>query len=115
MNLTIAVECLRDVLRRQHLALATESNYVHWLRQYMTALNSMPAALSSEQKLEHFLTGLARHRDLSADSQNQAFNAVLYFYKEVLRQPLQGVDAMRVKRLAHFCKLGFLLTSLCRS
>jgi site-specific recombinase XerD len=66
----------------------------------MTALNSMPATLSSEQKLELFLTNLARHRDLSANSQNQALNAVLYFYKEVLDQPLQGVDAIRAKRPA---------------
>jgi integron integrase len=100
MNLPLAIERLRDVLRRQHMALATESTYVHWLRQYMTALNSMPPALASEQKLELFLTNLARHRDLSANSQNQALNAVLYFYKEVLRQPLQGVDALRAKRPA---------------
>jgi integron integrase len=100
MNLTIAIERLRNVLRRQHLAIATESTYVYWLRHYVSALNSMPAALSSEQKLELFLTNLARHRDLSANSQNQAFNAVLYFYKEVLRQPLQNVDALRAKRPA---------------
>jgi integron integrase len=100
MNLTIAIERLRDVLRRQHLAIATESTYVYWLRHYVSALNSMPPALSSEQKLELFLTNLARHRDLSANSQNQAFNAVLYFYKEVLRQPLQNVDALRAKRPA---------------
>jgi Phage integrase family/Phage integrase, N-terminal SAM-like domain len=66
----------------------------------VTALNAMPAGLSSEQKLEWFLTDLARRRDLSANSQNQALNAVLYFYKEVLRQPLQGVDALRAKRPA---------------
>jgi len=95
MNLHLAIERLRDVLRRKHMALATESTYVHWLRQYITALQAMPATLSSEQKLELFLTHLARHRDLSASSQNQAFNAILYFYKEVLRQPLQGVDALR--------------------
>jgi integron integrase len=100
MNLTNAIERLRDVLRRQHLAIATESTYVYWLRHYVTAINSMHAALSSEQKLELFLTDLARRRDLSAVSQNQAFNAVLYFYREVLRQPLQGVDALRAKRPA---------------
>jgi integrase len=100
MNLHLAIERLRDVLRRQHKALATESTYVHWLRHYVTALNAMPAVLSSEQKLERFLTDLARHRDLSANSQNQALNAILYFYKEVLRQPLQKVDALRAKRPA---------------
>jgi Phage integrase, N-terminal SAM-like domain len=100
MNLQTAIERMRDVLRRQHMALATESSYVYWLRHYMIALKSLPAALSSEHKLEHFLTNLARHRDLSATSQNQAFNAVLYFYKEVLRQPLHGVDALRANRPA---------------
>jgi hypothetical protein len=67
-----------NVLRRQHKALATEATYVYWLRHYVTALDAMPAMLSSEQKLEHFLTGLARHRDLSASSQNQALNAILF-------------------------------------
>jgi len=100
MNLVFAIERLRGVLRRQHKALATESTYVYWLRHYVTALNSMPPVLSSEQKLERFLTDLARHRDLSANSQNQALNAVLFFYKEVLRQPLQNIDALRAKRPA---------------
>jgi integron integrase len=98
MKMHIAIEKLRDVLRRQHKAIATESTYVYWLRHYVTALTVMPAGLSSEQKLEWFLTDLARRRDLSANSQNQALNAVLFFYKEVLRQPLQGVDALRAKR-----------------
>jgi len=100
MNLSIAIEKLRGVLRRQHKALATEATYVYWLRCYVNALPALPVALSSEQKLEHFLTDLARHRDLSANSQNQALNAILYFYKEVLRQPLQNVDALRAKRPA---------------
>ena len=100
MNLTNAIERLRGVLRRQHKALATDSTCVYWLRHYVTALNTMPAMLSSEQKFERFLTDLARRRDLSASSQNQALNAVLFFFKEVLRQPLQGVDALRAKRPA---------------
>jgi integrase len=100
MNLLNAIERLRDVLRRQHKAIATEATYVYWLRHYVNDLNKMPASLTSEQKLEHFLTDLARHRDLSANSQNQALNAVLFFYKEVLRQPLQNVDALRAKRPA---------------
>ena len=100
MNLSIAIERLRDVLRRQHKALTTEATYVYWLRHYVTALNALPGSLSSEQKLERFLTDLARHRDLSANSQNQALNAILFFYKEVLRQPLQNVDALRAKRPA---------------
>ena len=101
MNLTIAIERLRSVVRRQHKALTTESAYIYWLRRYVTALRGMPTSLSSEQRLEHFLTELARNRDAAASTQNQAFNAILFFYKEVLRQPLQGVDAFRARRPAH--------------
>ena len=67
----------------------------------MNALDGMPDSLSSEQKLDRFLTGLARHRAMYASSQNQAFNAIVFFYKEVLGKQLQGVDALRAKRPVH--------------
>ena len=56
MTATEAITKLREVVRRQHKALATEASYVHWLRRYMAALADMPPTLSREQKLEHFLT-----------------------------------------------------------
>jgi integron integrase len=98
MKLDLAIEQLRCVLRRQHKALSTESTYIFWLRRFVTALDAMPNTLSSEQKLERFLTGLARHQDVAASTQNQALNAILFFYKEVLGKPLQGIDALRAKR-----------------
>ena len=101
MNPITAIDQLRDVLRRQHKALSTEDSYVFWLRHYISAVKSMPADLSSEQKLERFLTDLARRRNLSASSQNQALNAVVFFYKEVLHQEIKDVDALRASRPAH--------------
>jgi hypothetical protein len=100
MNATEAVRRLREVIRRQHKALATEASYVHWLRHYMAALADMPPNLTSEQKLERFLTALALRRDVAASTQNQAFNAIAFFYKDVLGTPLQNVDALRATRPA---------------
>ena len=57
MNLPSAIERLRNVVRRQHKSLSTEDSYVYWLRHYVTALNSMPGSLPSEQKLGNFLVG----------------------------------------------------------
>ena len=68
MNTALALQRLRQVLRRQHKALFTESNYIHWLRHYILALRQMPETLSSEQKLERFLTHLACRRNVSASS-----------------------------------------------
>lgn len=101
MNMTHSIQRLREVIRRQHKALSTETSYAYWLRRYIAAVTRMAPTLSSRQKLEQFLTDLACKNDVSASSQNQAFNAILYFYKEVLAQPIQGVEALRAKRPAH--------------
>jgi Phage integrase, N-terminal SAM-like domain len=86
---------------RQHKALSTEKCYVFWLRRYINSLREMPADLSSERKLEHFLTDLACGQNVSASTQNQAFNAILFFYRDVLWQPLENVEALRATRPAH--------------
>jgi integrase len=96
-----AIDRMRQVIRRQHKALATEDAYVLWLRRYMRALRQMPLRLSSEKKLEKFLTDLALERDVSASTQNQAFNALVFFYKVVLGQPLGDVNALRAHRPVH--------------
>jgi hypothetical protein len=61
----------------------------------------MPEGLSSEKKLEQFLTHLARDRDVSASTQNQALNAILFFYREVLGQTIGNVNALRANRPVH--------------
>ena len=101
MNTLEAVNRVRDVLRRQHKALATEDTYVFWLRRFMAALPKMPKDISSERKIERFLTDLARYHGVSACSQNQAFNAILYFYKHVLNQTIGNIDALRAQRPVH--------------
>jgi integrase len=69
-----------------------------WLRRYIHALQDIPEDLPSEKKLERFLTELAIKEDVAATTQNQAFNAVVFFYAHVLEQPLGNVDALRAKR-----------------
>src|SRR4051794_765242 len=51
-------------------------------------------------KVELFLSDLAVVGDVSASTQNQAFNALLFLYREVLRQPFENVQAVRADRPA---------------
>jgi hypothetical protein len=92
---------MRQVIRRHHKAPATEADYVHWLQHYPAALQEMPAAMASEQKRERFLTDLALKRDAAASTQNQAFNAIAFFYRDVLGKSLHDVDALRATRPVH--------------
>lgn len=98
MNISQATNRMREVIRRQHKSLSTEKCYLYWLRHYIIALAQMPKDLSSEKRVERFLCHLARERDVSASSQNQAFNALLFFYREVLGQELGNIDALRAQR-----------------
>jgi hypothetical protein len=45
MNIQQAVQRLREVVRRQHKAISTESSYVFWLRRYMRAIPEYPGGL----------------------------------------------------------------------
>ena len=52
-----------------------------------------------EEKIEAFLTHLARDRQVAASTQNQAMNALVFLYKHVLRQPLSGeINADRARK-----------------
>lgn len=93
---------LVEICRRQHKSLSTERTYKIWVREYIDFLEGMAPALRlslpSEKKLERFLTMLAIKRGVAASTQNQAFNAVLFFYRCVLEQPLKEVNALRATR-----------------
>ena len=92
-----AVEKVADVIRRKHLALNTEHSYCAWLRRYCDFIKKLSSHLPAEQKLERFLTALARE-GVAASTQNQAFNAIIFFYKEALGVELENIQALRARR-----------------
>lgn len=96
-----AVEKTREVIRRKHLAFATEENYCQWVARFGRFISErVSAQLSKEEKMEAFLSQLAK-QDVSASTQNQAFCALLFFYREVLKQEVGKVDSLRAKKSVH--------------
>jgi integrase len=49
-------------------------------------------------KVETFLSHLAVNGHVAASTQNQAFSALLFLYREVLHQPFENVQAVRADR-----------------
>jgi len=50
-------------------------------------------------EIEAFLTHLAVDKNVAASTQNQAFAALLFLYREVLKQDLEGpIDSVRAKK-----------------
>jgi len=100
MNLKTAIEKTRDVIRRKHLSLSTEENYLQWLVRFSRFVSECFKEGSPEVKMEAFLTQLAR-QDVSASTQNQAFCALLFFYREVMKVTVGKVDSLRAKKPVH--------------
>jgi integron integrase len=96
-----AIDRMIAVIRLRHYAFSTERTYVEWARRYVDFLLARRPAGTSEEKFAAYLTHLARDCDVSAVTQNQAFNALRFFYAHGIVQPLGDVQALRARRRVH--------------
>lgn len=99
-------EQLREVLRRKQYSRRTEENYTSWYRRFVLwhkerAGQAVHPAEMGAAEVEAFLTHLAVNRGVSAVTQNQALNAVLFLYREVLKLELEGINVQRAKHHKH--------------
>jgi len=90
---------VRDVMRLKHYALSTERTYTSWIKRFILFHGKKHPKEMGEPEVEAFLTWLAVERTVSKSTQNQAFNALIFLYREVLNRPLEGrINAVRSSR-----------------
>lgn len=93
----------RERMRTRHFSLRTEKAYLQWLRRYVAFHNRRHPRELGAPEVERFLTHLAVNRKVSAATQNQALQALLFLYRHVLGIELPWLDnltrASRPKRL----------------
>ena len=82
----------RERMRTRHLALRTEQAYLHWLRRYVAFHERRHPRELGAPEVEQFLTHLAVHRKVSAATQNQALQALLFLYRHVLEIELPWLN-----------------------
>jgi integron integrase len=95
---------VQGVMRRLHYAISTERSYCDWITRFIKFhhLRSREQLLAAgAPEVERFLTWLAVEGNVSASTQNQALNALVFLYKRVLDIPLEGtIDAARSSKAA---------------
>lgn len=95
---------LRDAIRLKHYSYKTERTYIEWVKRFFRFLSGTKKADFSIENLgsddvTDFLNYLAVKLNVSASTQNQAFNAVLFLFRVVLKRELAGLDkTVRAKR-----------------
>ena len=93
---------IRDVIRLKHYSYSTEKTYVHWARRYILFHNKRHPAEMGAQEIEAFLTHPAKDENISVSTQNQALNALLFLYRNVLQKDLAiPIHALRAKPSEH--------------
>jgi len=93
------LELVRNHIRARHLSLRTEETYLSWIKRYIFFHQKKHPSQLRESHIEQYLTSLAVDEEVSASTQNQALNAILFLYREVLHIEI-GVlqDIVRAKR-----------------
>ncbi len=95
------MEQVKETLRYHHYAYRTEQTYCQWILRYIFYFGDKthPKMLGAAD-VERFLSSLATEGKVSASTQRQARNALVFLYREVLDQPLDGkIAPMRSKAL----------------
>jgi integron integrase len=94
---------VRDAIRVRHYSYRTEQAYIHWIKRFILFHRKTHPQQMGEVEVAQFLTDLAVVRKVSAGTQNQALNALVFLYKAVIGRPLANIQgvvrAKREKRL----------------
>lgn len=85
-------------MMRRGMARRTINSYVQWYRQYVRFHDMKHPADLGQKGVESFLENLAVKRGVAAATQNQAFSALLFLYRDVLEFELKGLDVRRAKK-----------------
>jgi integron integrase len=90
---------VREKIRIRHYSIRTERAYVSWIKRFILFHNKRRPKDMSVKEIEDFLSFLANKGHVSALTQNQAFNSILFLYNEVLEKRLdEKIQAVRAKR-----------------
>lgn len=90
---------VRDAIRLRHYSIRTEQAYVDWIKRFILFHHRRHPAEMAEAEVRDFLTHLARAGNVAASTQNQALSALLFLYKEVLKQEIGWLgNVERAKR-----------------
>ncbi|MBN2429404.1 MAG: phage integrase N-terminal SAM-like domain-containing protein [Deltaproteobacteria bacterium] len=94
-----AYQGLSSEIKLRHYSPKTLKAYSGWLQKFQNFTKSKEIGQLSPLDVKAFLTFLAVEKKVSSSSQNQAFNALLFFFRHVLKTELGDLrDVPRAKR-----------------
>jgi hypothetical protein len=96
---------VRQRIRLKGYSIRTEKSYVSWIKRFVPFHDKRHPQNMGKHEIEAFLSHLVMKRNVASSTQNQAFNAILFLYNNVLDADMpQDINALRSKSL-YVCRL----------
>ncbi len=102
------IDVVRENIRIRHYSLRTEKTYIGWIRRYIDFCGRRHPRTLGTTEITTFLTHLAVDRKVSASTQNQALQALLFLYRDVLQ--IDSPDISQVVRASKPSRLPVVLS-----
>lgn len=88
-----------EAIRLRHRSYSTEKTYIAWLRQFQGFVKSKELKNLDGKDIQDFLSYLAVERKVSASTQNQALNAIVFVYRHVLEKDIEDqINSVRARQ-----------------
>jgi len=88
-------------IRRRGYAYRTEQSYEQWICRFILFCKDLTPEDAGPREVKLFLDYLAIQRRVSSSTQNQALNALVFLYKQVLGRDLGELEAFVRAKLPH--------------
>lgn len=93
------IDEMHNMMRLRQLSLRTEQAYFSWVKRFYRHLKHKAPKTVDSTDVKHFMTYLAVERNVSAATQNQAFNAILFLFRHVLEKDIENIgEAIRARK-----------------
>jgi len=85
-------------IRARHYSIRTEKAYLNWAVRFFAFCKPAKAGVPGPGEVQQYLQHLAVERGVSASTQNQALNALVFLFDKVLQTPLGEIEFPRARR-----------------
>ncbi len=92
---------LENEIKDRHYSRNTLKTYSVWVSKFQSHTGNKPPTSLTDDDYKDFLTHLAVNENVAASTQNQAFSALLFFYRHVLKKEPGDIKSVRAKRKPH--------------
>ena len=92
---------VKKEIRYLHYSIRTEQTYKQWIARFLAFHKGKAIDGLSASDIKKYLEYLAVHRTVSASTQNQALNAIVFFFKNILKKEAGDIgEFIREKKLS---------------